>query len=41
MNKWKEEDLFKYLSGCCYTDLVKSKKQCQDGTVIAPILFTV
>tara|TARA_B100001094_G_scaffold174502_1_gene168725 strand:+ start:4412 stop:4801 length:390 start_codon:yes stop_codon:yes gene_type:complete len=24
---WKELDLFKYLQGCCYPDLVKARKQ--------------
>ena len=39
MNKWKEEDLFKYLSGCCYTDLVKSKKQMSRWYCYSPDTF--
>jgi len=39
MNKWKEEDLFKYLNGCCYHDLVKSKKQMSRWDCYSPDAF--
>ena len=36
MDKWKEKDLFKYLIGCCYEDLVKAKKQMSRWDCYSP-----
>lgn len=36
MDKWKEKDLFEYLIGCCYEDLVKAKKQMSRWDCYSP-----
>ena len=39
MKGWKEKDLFKYLTGCCYTDLLKARKQMSRWDCYSPETF--
>ncbi len=38
MDKWKEKDLFEYLTHCCYEDLVKAKKQMSRWDCYSPLV---
>ena len=39
MKGWKEKDLFQYLAGCCYTDLLKARKQMSRWDCYSPDTF--
>tara|TARA_R110000824_G_C14701825_1_gene622761 strand:- start:93 stop:482 length:390 start_codon:yes stop_codon:yes gene_type:complete len=39
MKGWKEKDLFQYLTGCCYTDLLKARKQMSRWDCYSPDTF--
>lgn len=39
MKGWKEKDLFEYLSACCYTDLLKARKQMSRWDCYSPETF--
>ena len=39
MDKWKEKDLYEYLTQCCYEDLVKAKKQMSRWDCYSPFTY--